>query len=256
MFTIILALFFVLTAPNSYGQESKIPSITAKYFYKFPATVERTLFKSIVGVRVSFPSSKRGISEVETKDATGFVVGEGMILTALHSFSDMPAVWHSQTTKVEVYDGEIFFNAYMVTRDPKVDLALLSLTELEQKGARFSKTPVTFAGSKDKQNMPKRFYSFAFSSLGKNIFFPMEFGQYVMETNLVGDQVLSEQFGVIIGTAEAGFSGAPLIGPDGLVFGVLSLRGDAYSYVTTVEQTIAFLKESIEALKKELDIKK
>lgn len=255
MFAIVLALFFAPALPNSYGQKSEAPSITAKYFYKFPAAVERVLSKSIVGVRVSFPSSKRGISEIETRNATGFVVGEGIILTALHSFSDMPAVWHSRTIKVEVYDGENFFNAFLTTCDPKVDLALLSLTELEQNGARFSKTPVTFAGDKDKQNMLEHFYSFAFSTLGKNIFFPMEFGQYVMETNLIGGQVLSERLGAIIGTNEAGFSGAPLIGPNGLVFGVLSLRGDAYTYVTTVEQTVTFLKESIEALKKESGIK-
>lgn len=256
MLAVVLAFSLILTVTNSYGQKSEAPPITAKYFYKFPTAVKRVLSESVVGVRVSFQSFKQGISEVQTKNATGFVVGEGVVLTALHSFSDMPPVWRSQTTKVEIYDGENFFNAFMATCDPKVDLAFLSLTELEQNGVKFSKTPVTFAGGKNKQNMPEHFYSFLFSTLGKNIFFPMEFGQYVMETNLIGDQVLPERLGVVIGTNEAGFSGAPLIGPNGLVFGMLILRGDAYTYVTTVEQAVTFLKESIEALKKEIDIKK
>lgn len=229
-------------------KENKEPAAMARYFYKFPPHIQSVLTDSIVGVEVSLQSAENGTIKSKTKSATGFLVGRNTVLTSLHTFSDMPAAWPSAT--VRVYDGRNFFEVVKMSVKLSVDLALLVIAR-ENGGAKFSKKPVRLADFADKQKIPSHFYTFAFSVTGENVYFPMELGRYLMETNLIGNETLPESFGVINGNTERGFSGAPLIGSDGKVYGVLSRRSDAYIYVTTLEQIGSFLKESADKFDEE-----
>lgn len=204
---------------------------TAQYFYKFPTNVQSVLRDSIVGVEVSSLSIWGGTKTTKVKSATGFSVGDNLILTSLHTFSNAPQTWFP--AKIRICDSQNFFNAKLVAVDPLVDLALILV--VDERGVKFSKKAVTFASSADKQNIPDHFFTFAFSTIGREIYFPMELGKYLMETNLIGNEILSFPLGVVSGNVEEGFSGAPLIGPDGKIYGVLSRKSDAYVYVTTLE---------------------
>jgi len=210
---------------NDANKEEK-QNITAQYFYKFPPHVQGVLTDSIVGIEISFQSVENNTVKTKIKSATGFLVGENVVLTSLHTFSDMPAIWPHAL--VRIYDGRNFFGIRVVSANPSVDLALILVVE-EENGAKFSKKPITFADFADKQKMPDHFFSFAFSTVGKDVYFPIELGRYLMETNLVGSEIFPKPLGIVGGNIESGFSGAPLIGPDGRVYGVLSRGGDAYA---------------------------
>lgn len=184
-----------------------------------------------------------GVMKPTTESATGFMVGDNTVLTSLHTFSDLPAVWPSAL--VRVYDGKDFFKVKMISANPSADLALLVIAEVEG-GVKFTKKPIRFADYVDKKKMPGHFYTFAFSTVGKDVYFPIKLGGYLMETNLIGNEVFPEPFGVVGGNVEKGFSGAPLIGSDGKVYGVVNRGSGAYVYVSTLEQIGSFLKESAE----------
>jgi hypothetical protein len=240
---------FTIFLPAS-GQQNSIvskpviesnPVVT--YFYKFPLAVENVRTDSIVGVEVSWLTLRRGIQEQVTKAATGFVVGDGVVLTALHTFSDIPQIWEADSTKIKVYDGKNSFSAEVLSLNPAYDLAAILVGKTDE-NIRFIKKPVVVASQLDKKNLPDNFYSFGFMQIDKNIYFPIRFGQYVMETNLINDDIFPVVVGMVLGKAEHGFSGAPLMGPDGVVFGMLSMTSDIYTHVTPVEQISYFLNET------------
>jgi hypothetical protein len=252
IFVVSAEIFAILiTVLPASGQEIPVtgkpvaePRAVANYFYKFPPAVQKVLSDSMVGIEVTWQTSKRGLLDPKTKMATGFMVEDSIVLTALHTFSDIPEIWEANSTKIRICDGDNFFNAEILSVNAAYDLAAVVVGKNEN-NAKFKKRTVVFASPQDKKNFPDNFYSFALSSLGKNLYFPIKLGQYVMETTLVDDDILPAMVGMVLGNAESGFSGAPLIGPDGTVFGVLSMASPAYTYVTPIEQVLNFLKETI-----------
>ncbi len=247
MLSSLIASFGAQDREKDGANKEEKQNATAQYFYKFPPNIQIVLKDSIVGVEVSSLSMWGGVRTTKVKSATGFSVGNSLIITSLHTFSDAPQTWFP--SKIRICDGQNFFNAKLVAVDPLVDLALILIVDEER--AKFSKKAVTFASSADKQNIPDHFFSFAFSTVGREIYFPMELGRYLMETNLIGSEILPLPLGVVSGNVEEGFSGAPLIGPDGKIYGVLSRKSDAYVYVTTLEQIPIIIKESKSELEKE-----
>lgn len=232
--------------------------IFVRHFFKMPQAVEQTLKDHIVGVSVAFYKRlDNGLVRQEVRNGTALVISmvdkEAIVLTCAHILPELLATWFHETTSYAIYDGHNFFNAFMLGVDPSSDLALLRLA-VEQGDVKFEKTPALLAGEQDRNKIPSNtefFYAYKFLSIGTNIFFPIRVGPYFSETNFVGDEILPSTFIVLGNALEGGFSGGPLIGPDGKVYGVISQITPAYTYAVPVEVIKTFVKTISEQAKPE-----
>ncbi|MEX1064172.1 MAG: serine protease [Candidatus Paceibacterota bacterium] len=243
----------VLSAKKVQGQylpQAEMPKIVVKYYYNFPAEVKDVLSNSIISVQVRTETMVGGVSEARDTTSTGFVVdNDGFVLAALHSFGDVPSAWLNNSTKVRIFDGTNYLDSSLIGIDPNADLVLIKVEGTNTPGVKFTKKAVVMAENKD--NLPDHFYAVRFMPFGPGLYLPVKLGQYLLETNVTGGHILPIMMGAVDGTIEEGFSGGPLIGPDGKIYGVIVRRGEAFTYVVPLERASEFIRKGIKMFKGE-----
>lgn len=224
------------SVPN--GQQIK-----SKYFDSLPPKVKRTVERSVVSVKISFRRLGSDVKiYLDKNEGTGFTVAANIVATAAHGATEYPAVWEDPNTKCEVYDGQNKFKCTLATVFGQTDIMTVEVKNLES-GIKFSKSPVVLAETD--QNFPEIFYAVSFSSVGPNPYFLTKLGPYWSETNYFDDIIRPQTFGVVGGLVAKGFSGGPLIGPDGKVYGLIIERVPASTPIHTLVSKVADIKKLV-----------
>ncbi len=253
---LLLAVAFIVLLSLEKAQGQELPrrggliegqTIIIKYYYNFPTEVKEILSDSIVSVQVFLATVSGGVIGTNEVSATGFVVDDEIVLVTLHDFGEIPSAWFTSSTRIKIYDGANYFDGSLIAINPNVDLALIKVEAAAASEVKFSKKVVTFAD--DKSNLPDHFYAAKFIPLGPQFYLPIELGQYLMETSIVNGQVLPIMMGIVDGVIEPGFSGSPLIGPDGKIYGVLTRQGGPFTYVVPLEVVKNFIEKGIKLFK-------
>lgn len=232
--------------------------IINKSFYKFPPAVEKAKEQSLVAIEFVVPRLINGVMGTITMQSTGFVVSsDGSVITTMHSFGDVPSEWFNKMTYLRVHDGRGFFKAELQKFDWISDLAMIQINNWADNKKKFKKTAVMIARTGDKKNLEafERLYAFRLAVLGDSIYdLPLTLGPYLRETNIpVGDEGINNGvLGLVNGATESGFSGSPLLGPDGRVYGVIQRTSLVHTYVVTADGLSDFIKSSMETLEKRI----
>lgn len=225
------------------------PAVDVKYFYKFPPRVIRVLKESVVAIQVSYPTIVDRILVRQVLKSSGLVVSNQMVVCASHAFGAEKAIWSSNETMCRIYDGENFFSCDLVSVDTSTDLAALKINTTGTGSIKFLKKPARFASAQDKRVMPDRFYALRLQPFGRNFYIPVLLGPYLEETNWVNEILRQTTFGMVSGSTLEGFSGGPLIGPDGKIYGILTEANSAHTYVSTTESVTEFIAETEQILR-------
>lgn len=230
-----------------------------------PEKVMKAKEDSIVPIDISFLHNDQAGLHRDVSGMVGFVVWENYVLTALH-FNEYPSIWKDKDTIITVFDGRNYFYTELVFHESypsnphpsgylMTDLVLLKVLPSNNPSVKFSKKPVILAESTyviDKVtekykiiNDYRKFYLFYFNPNSPLAFLPLEIGPYYAVDNL-GD--LNVFIGTLQGSGKPGFSGSPLVTPDGEVLGMAIQTDYVYTYVITIETVKNFLKEARQAL--------
>lgn len=254
-------LFFLITivfvpANFVFGQDQN-PGIFIPFTQNIPSEVLKTKNESMVSLRSSVLAWGESFNiNPEHLFGCGLTVWENHVLTSLHLFGRHPAAWRGTDqypTTAMIFDGQSFFRVKIVFLDPEADLALLKVETPNEYGQIFSKKPAKIAAvtsitdptSQEQRVLYEKFYTFNFYIDHINFFYTMTLGPYLAITNSINNGYpLTHPLGKIQGTVERGFSGGPLLAPNGVVMGLLSSGSDSYTWVVTVETINAFLKNA------------
>ena len=256
--SMLLALTLLSPCPalaqNDNHTKSDLP-VSIKYFYKFPAKIEAVKSESVVGVVISFERlNEDGRINTEFNNLAGVVIdSDGLILTCYHGLPEYKAVALDESTRVKIFDGHRFFDAKLLAIDWTTDQAMLKVEPLEQNGFKFSKRAVEIPTEIEKNVLAataESFYVFRFLSRGEGCFiFTARLGPYLIETNVAGKILRVKPLGVLLNDIEGGFSGSPIIGSDGKIYGLAHGSSDIFTYVVTLEEIKEFISKTKEHLK-------
>lgn len=166
----------------------------------------RAASASVLRISTNAPSCSSSSS------GSGFVIGEGLVMTNAH------VVAGAQEVVVEAR-GEFPRSASVVYFDPNADIAVLSADGLGAAALPFSTTPEAGA-TVFFQGYP---YGGPFTSRGASV---LSTGQ-TMATDIYEAAAVSRSIIRIAGVVEPGNSGGPLLTADGAVAGMIFARSDA-----------------------------
>ncbi len=250
-------IFLILNlAPLVMAQEHiQNPGIFIPFNQTIPGEVLKTKNESLVAVRASIYGWADNLA-VYSKYyfGSGVTVWDNYILTSLHIFGESPALWRGTdqypTTGV-ILDGEHFFFAKVAFLDPQADLALLKIETPNERKETFNKKPARIAKttyildptSGQPRVLDEKFFAFSFYTNDARFFYTVSLGPYRAMTNTLDlGYYLPYPVGVVQGAIQPGFSGGPLLSPDGLVMGIASSGSNINTFVVTVETIHSFLK--------------
>ncbi len=256
---IFTGVFCAITVFPSSVLAQTLPQIINKSFYKFPPAVERAKEQSLVAVEVIVPRLINNAIGTSTMQSTGFVINNsGSVITTMHSFGDVPSEGFHKATSVRIHDGSGFFEAELYQKyDWIADLVLIQVKNWADVKGKFRKTAITIAEVGDKKNLETfdRLYVFRMAVSRDSIYdSPLILGPYLMETNVVvgGDEPEHTALGLVNGQTDNGFSGSPLLGPDGHVYGVVQRTSSIHTYVVTLDELASFIKSDAKTLEKKM----
>ncbi len=220
-----------------------------------PDEVAKAREESLVAIRIITPHlhPDQEIYYDHAANAVGFASGNNYVVTALHILGERPALWFNNAnypTVVEVFDGLSIFSAKAAFWSYKADLLLLKVESPNKESREFKQKPAKLApaiavqdpDTKKLKVVAEKFFAFSFFSLRPMGFFSLQTGPVLTVTNFVGDQMLEIPMGIVQTAAEPGFSGGPLLAPDGTVVGLVTRSSTAYSYFVLSETVVAFLE--------------
>lgn len=215
-----------------------------------PDEVKKVKNDSLVAVRAGIPhwEEEPGYHHDYFYGA-GFVPAgfDGYVLTCFHVMGAYPGTWSSESYPliIQVFDGHDTFEAKMVFFDPYKDLALLKITTPNPDKVEFAAKPAVIAqetfNEPAKKKLPDKFYAFSFFPENPAAFFIIQIGPMRMVTNLLNPTGFP--LAIIQGGVEPGFSGGPLLAPDGVVMGMIVKSSVAFSRAVIVETINVFLKD-------------
>lgn len=256
MFKFLFSIFFVSTSIISaqVQENAFIP-----FNQSVPPFVTKTRQDSIVVVEAFYPAKDEDTGEYYLRGSmgVGFVAAKNYVIAALHIFFDddssilqynsIKVKGKDKKLEIEVINGDEHFPAKLVFYDRKKELALLEV--LPPENETFNKKPAILADSTYITDdlgifvVPHdSFYLFYFPLIeNRNIYTPLEVGPYL---SLYRHNKLKILVGKLQGGVEWGFSGSPLISPDGKVWGMAfeRTRGGVYTLVITIETIKGFLE--------------
>ncbi len=244
---LLFSLLFLVEL-NGQAVEKQAIQPSVKYFYHFPSRVNSVITNSIVSVESYIVSVRADGAVVENNQSgTGFVVRKNWVMTSYHVLATEPSQLSDISLAVRVYDGHSFFPAKVIAIDFDDDLVILEVTETDLNNPKiiqhFNKTPVTFATKNDIRRMPRNFYTFR-RFPGQGVYSPLRLGEYLAESNYVNRTSMPVIYGQIQGQSEHGFSGGPLIGPSGRVYGIPAITTEAFTYVVILNNVTNFLAKT------------
>lgn len=220
-----------------------------------PSEVLKVKDESMVAVKVTMPMMAYDQRIYPNRSfGGGFVVWPEYVLTSLHLMGEFPALWLGNKdfpTAIDVFDGEAVFSASLVDYNSQADLALLKITSPYQDGKVFKQKPAKLAANTTIQDQSlsspqvfyEKFYAFSFYKSDPNHFFVAELGPYrAITNNLDEDYIIDLPFGIVQGRIKPGFSGGPLLSPDGTVMGLLARSSEISTLVVVPEIINLFLK--------------
>lgn len=219
-----------------------------------PTEVLKTMSESMVAIRTTMPRMN-GDQRIYKNHlfGGGFVVWPDYVVTSLHLFGEFPALWlgtNDFPTIVEISDGHAVFNASLADLNYSADLALLKVSSPNGWGAVFQPKPARLAKHVTIQDQslssPKtlhnKFYVFGFYTSDPHLYFALEVGPFRSITNSFdGGYLMDIPMGVLQRPAQSGFSGGPLLSPEGVVMGVVARTTENYTIVVLAETIDSFL---------------
>ncbi len=214
--------------------------------------------KSFVAVRMATPRLYEDQDiHIDQDFGLGVTVFDNYVLAALHLIGPFPTIWFSnrdsgelsKASDISIFDGDTIFAAKIDSLDYSADLVLLKVVSPNPQGKIFNLKPAKIAAQTfvvdPKTNEPKvlfeRFYAFSFFTKSPRAYFSLQLGPYLTVTNLLKESLVVP-IGIVQGAIEPGFSGGPLVSPDGSVMGIVSKGSAVYTYVVTVETINYFLE--------------
>ena len=226
-----------------------------------PAEVQKTKNESMVAVRVTIPNWRYDYRIYKNYFFGGGVtVWSDYVATSLHLASEYPALWLGNKdfpTVFQISDGKAVFNTSLAYYDYQADLALLKVDSPNWWGAVFQQKPARLAKYTTVQDStlfsPKvlfeKFYAFGYYTSDPHLFFAVELGPFRSITNSFdGNYLLDIPMGMLQGKVQKGFSGGPLLSPEGTVMGVVASESALYTYVVLAETLDKFLMSARDKL--------
>mgnify|MGYP001559254572 CR=1 FL=1 len=232
--------------------------LVSRSFYKFPPAVEKTKNENLVAVEfIAARVVEKKVTPLQVR-GTGFVVDDnGSIITVMHNMGEVPADWFAPTTFIRVHDDHGFFDVRLEKRDWIVDLAMLKIRDWQSNKSKFRKTPATLATIAEKGKLEgfDHLYAFGFMTSAVGVLhLPIILGPYFQESNISDDEQEVEL--IMSGSAgnriDAGFSGGPLLGPDGKIYGIVKQTTNTHTYVVTLENLLAFIQSDQKTINEKL----
>ncbi|MDO8495453.1 MAG: serine protease [bacterium] len=241
------------TAPSG---ANKIPTFLSMDGY-LPDPVNNLRKDSIVPIRVEIIhyGEDEGGMHHDTFSGVGFVPPgwDGYVLTCMHVLGPAyPAIWSDKDfpLTIQVTDGKNIFDAELASFSYEADLVLLKVVSPNVDKVVFGSKPATMPSETlSKSPLAEKLYAFSFFPANPSAFFSIQIGPLRAMTNLLSSGMVYPM-GIVQGGVEKGFSGGPLITPDGVVVGVVARTTASYSYVILVETISRFLDSAKTGMKK------
>jgi len=222
-----------------------------------PKEVTQTQEQSMVIIQATMPIlSEDHRLHVQPRFTEGFVVWPGYVLTTLHLAGGYPALWGGNSnfpTAFTIADGKALFEASLVDYNYKADLALLQVHSPNGWAVEFSKKPLKIVESIAPPSgdaslitpLPAKLFAFAYYSTDPHLFFAASIGPLRAITNSFdGGRITDIPFALVQGTIQPGFSGGPLLAPDGTAVGMVQGIIGIYTTVILPETMHTFLSSA------------